>query len=255
VNHSRYHQLDICSAAELPEKLGIDENDIYVLEGRRFPTSEDALKACPELSITQGAPRFIILEAMVPKLPAAVAKAIEEYRAKLPKLKEKYQTLREMDPETGEENWLQNLQKEIIARTKAGKSKSEKGEEKLKTCDGCKSKINIAHIKSYLCPVCEIFPFMETNTDKKFISNRVQRLHDLWTEIEQGDQTLAIMEAEGKKNAVDFKRAWLVFRDEEVPAPVEQLDLPLDTPDEAGDQPVAAVPAEAEEFAVEAVGD
>jgi hypothetical protein len=132
-NYQLLRQIDICSAAELPEKLGMDENAIYVHEGSRFPSAEDAQKSCAEIEALHGNPGLLVLEALVPKLPSAVARNIEDYRAKLPKLREKYLVLRELDPVTGAESWKQNMQAEIIARTKAGKSKSEKGNEKLKT--------------------------------------------------------------------------------------------------------------------------
>jgi hypothetical protein len=52
---------------------------------------------------------------------------------------------------------------------------------------------------------------METNTDAKVMSNRELRLKEYREEIEQADQTMERMEAQGSKEATDFKRAWLAY--------------------------------------------
>lgn len=232
-----FRTLDMCSAAELPEKLNVDERDLHVVEDRRYNSKEEAQAACSAAASANGHPAVVVLEALVPKLPQAAAKAMEDYRTKLPKLKEKLKSLLEIDPETGVETWLERMHRDILARTKARPSKQRK-------CDHCKSMITMEFIneypQDYKCPVCKTFNFMETDGDITAIATRTRRIEELRTEIAQGDETLKRMEAEGLKNATDYRRAWLAFRKEEEVISTEVPPLSEDLPE----VPAAAAPEE-----------
>ena len=62
-------ELEWCSAAVLPEKLGVDENDLEVREDRIL----DAKEAMALVEDLQIAAPVVAVKAMVPKLPAEVA--------------------------------------------------------------------------------------------------------------------------------------------------------------------------------------
>jgi DNA repair exonuclease SbcCD ATPase subunit len=196
-------ELEWCSAAVLPEKLGVDENDLEVREDRIF----DAKEAMALVEDLQIAAPVVAVKAMVPKLPAEVAKAVEEIRARLPKAKGKLNALLQIDPETGEETWRKTFEDEIVQRNQAVKVE-------FRSCKGCKSTIAVAQIRSYLCPACLTHPWLLTATDSKDLEKKLEKIKTLRDEIDGADQRIAELEAEGKANTDDLKRVWLVFKAE-----------------------------------------
>ncbi len=194
-------ELDWCNAATLPERLGVGEEALTALEDKTFDNHREALATVEAL---ENATTVVAVKAMVPKLPAETAKAIEKLKAKLPEAQAKLAVLLQLDPGTGEETWRKAMEAEIVARNQAVKVES-------RSCKGCGSKIATAHIRTFLCPVCLTFPFLQTETDSKAFAAKEEKIKTLRTEIETADQRVAELEAEGLKASDEFKRVWLVF--------------------------------------------
>lgn len=193
---------DWCSAAELPERLGIAEDALTALEERTFDSRHEALSSVEAMMLETP---VVAAKAVVPKLPAETAKAIEKFKAKLPDLKAKLVALVQPDPKTGEETWRKAFEAEVIARNQVVKVES-------RSCKGCGSKIATAHIRTYLCPVCLTYPFLQTETDSKALAAKEEKVRAIREEIESADQRIAEIEAEGLRSSDELKRVWLVFR-------------------------------------------
>jgi len=207
-------KIELCCAAELPEKAGVDELELLAIEDRKFASEADALAFCVQI---EDAPRFILIQAMVPKLPAETVKAIEKFRASLPAMKEKLNALLQIDPETGEPTWRQKIEEKIIARVK-GKVCA------TTPCEACGSRIATAHITKLACPVCGA-SYMETKTDLELIAGKESAIAELRDTIEAADAKIAKMEQDAIEASDEFKRMWLVVENLSVEnlEPIQEL--------------------------------
>ena len=205
-------ELNWCSAAILPEKIGVDELDLTVFEDKSFDSHQEALTM---IEAEAGLTPVVAVKAVVPKLPDETVKAIEKLRAKLPEAKDKLKALLQLDPETGEPTWRKKMEEEIILRNQAVKVES-------RSCKGCNSKIATAHIRTFLCPVCLTYEFLTTGGDTAAFAAREEKIKALRTEVEGADRRIAELEAEGIKASDELKRVWLVFKTDARPEAPEE---------------------------------
>jgi hypothetical protein len=226
-----------CNAAELPENIGVSELDLLVLEDKSCDSLQEAIALVDAL---EDAPRFVAVKTLVPIISAKAKAAIKKIQSDLPELREQYIALAQVDPATGEETWKTKWEEAIIERVRNLKSGT-------KSCKGCGTKcIPVAHIRTYLCPVCLTHPFLETDTDAGKIKERAEKIRSMREAVENPGKRIAEIEAEAMKNSDEFKRMWVVFEaqtpgatqgeDSDAEEFVGSTEIPVEAPAEvAGD--------------------
>jgi Zn finger protein HypA/HybF involved in hydrogenase expression len=226
------HKLDFCAPEAILSALAMGREEMLIPDLKAIDGLEEARAHCEAHDLFSGGHKLVALLVLEPKVSPTAQKAIEKLRLRIGELQERIKTLTQPDAE-GRETWKDALMAEILERTKGNKSK-------LKTCEACDSKVAVAHLSGFVCPVCKSEDFLLTTTDSDKIRSREDKITAARSDLAAASERLAAEERQALEGA-DLKKVWAVFGAQAGPA---SETIPEGAPAEASTDVMADVMAE-----------